>query len=62
MVPVHAFPKAVIEMFTAAFTRLRQNVLWKVDLDNLGNVPINVKIVKWAPQIGVLGKCSDPPS
>lgn len=37
-----------------AFSRLKQDVLWKFEDDTLKDVPKNVKILKWVPQSDVL--------
>lgn len=49
-------PKERIQMFLDAFSRLKQNVLWKFENDNLPGQPKNVKIGKWLPQSDILGK------
>lgn len=38
-----------------AFGKLKQNVLWKCEEDNVVRLPANVKIQKWLPQRAVLG-------
>lgn len=39
-----------------AFGKLKVNVLWKWDENNLPGQPSNVKIGKWFPQVDILGK------
>lgn len=41
-----------------AFSKLKQNVLWKFEDDTLTDIPKNVKILKWLPQSDVLGNFS----
>lgn len=41
-----------------AFSRLKQNVLWKFEDETLTNLPNNVKISKWLPQSDILGNFS----
>ncbi|KAL0270118.1 UNVERIFIED_CONTAM: hypothetical protein PYX00_007627 [Menopon gallinae] len=44
----------MIDGVLAAFGRVKQNVLWKFEGDNLRNLPKNVKIMKWLPQTDLL--------
>lgn len=43
------------ESLLKMFGTLKQTVIWKFEGD-LGNVPKNVHLVKWAPQQSILGK------
>lgn len=47
-------PKDKIEIFLTAFSKLKQNVLWKFEDESLIVVPANVRIQKWLPQSDVL--------
>lgn len=55
IVPVHRMPKDLKNAFINAFGRIKQNVLWKANVDSMNNLPKNVKIAKWLPQQSVLG-------
>lgn len=48
-------PKIVIENLLKMFGDLKETVIWKFESD-LPNVPRNVHIMKWAPQLSILGK------
>ncbi|XP_054287597.1 UDP-glycosyltransferase UGT5-like [Macrosteles quadrilineatus] len=54
VVPLHLFPKEVLEKFTNVFKKMKQRVIWKIELDNIPNLPNNVMLKKWVPQPGVL--------
>lgn len=56
--PVHIFPKEFTQIFINVFKKLPQRVLWKNEAETLPGLPENVKLVKWVPQIGVIGKYS----
>lgn len=49
-------PQEMKKTILKAFSRLKQNVLWKFEDDTLTDLPKNVKIEKWLPQSDVLGK------
>lgn len=40
---------------TNAFKQISQRVLWKWELDDLPNKPINIMTKKWMPQRDILG-------
>nr|CAD7591387.1 unnamed protein product [Timema genevievae] len=42
------------------FSKLKQKILWKFELDNLPGQPANVKIEKWLPQDSVLDTTDEP--
>ena len=42
--------------FLKAFSKLKQRVLWKWEVDTMPDLPSNVKIWKWLPQSDILGK------
>lgn len=48
------FPEEKREMFTNAFRRLPQRILWKWENDTMPGKPENVMIQKWVPQLDVL--------
>lgn len=59
VIPTHTMPEAMLNMFMTVFKKLPQKVLWKIEADKLPEMSQNVKLVKWAPQLGVLGEvCS----
>lgn len=39
-----------------AFAKLKQQVIWKWEDENLPGKPDNVKIMKWCPQNDIMGK------
>ncbi|GAB0098882.1 UDP-glucuronosyltransferase [Sergentomyia squamirostris] len=43
-----------IQAFVNAFRKLNQRVLWKYEEDDLKNLPENVMLQKWIPQVDVL--------
>ena len=47
---------ATTKAFLAAFSQLKQRVLWKWDTDWLPGQPSNVKLGKWLPQSDILGE------
>jgi glucuronosyltransferase len=42
--------------FVAAFSQLKQRVLWRWDGQPFSGVPANVKLMQWIPQQDVLGE------
>lgn len=54
-------PKEKIGIFLNAFSKIKQNVLWKFEDDDLPGKPENVKISKWLPQSDILGEFFSPP-
>jgi len=50
------FKNATRKAFLAAFSKLKQRVLWKWETDSLPGQPSNVKLGKWLPQSDVLGE------
>lgn len=52
----HTFPEEKRQMFTRAFARLPQRVLWKWENDTMPDKPENVMIQKWMPQYDILCK------
>ena len=50
-----ALPEDNIKMFIAAFSKLRQRVLWKLGGEPRNDLPINVKVSPWCPQQDILG-------
>ncbi|KAG8318124.1 UDP-glucuronosyltransferase 1-1 [Homalodisca vitripennis] len=54
-VPAHVMPSKYFQAFVNAFKRLPQKILWKIELDNIPGLPVNVKLTKWVPQPTVLG-------
>lgn len=55
-------PEDKLNTLLKAFSKLKANVLWKWDEDNLPGQPSNVKIAKWFPQVDILGtyQCQNP--
>lgn len=47
-------PLHIRQSLLKCFTKLKQNVLWKFENENLNEIPENVKIVKWLPQQDIL--------
>nr|AHX56944.1 UDP-glycosyltransferase 211B1 [Strigamia maritima] len=47
-------PEKVKTSLLAAFSKLKQKVIWKYE-EELKNAPSNVKVIKWAPQQDLLG-------
>jgi glucuronosyltransferase len=54
-VRAETFPPQKRDAFIQAFAELPQKVLWKWEGDTLPGQPTNVKIVRWIPQMDVLG-------
>ncbi|KAG8295222.1 UDP-glucuronosyltransferase 1-1 [Homalodisca vitripennis] len=54
MVPVHLLPENILKAFVNVFKKLKQNVLWKTDLESIPGLTNNVMLIKWVPQPGVL--------
>lgn len=48
--------------FITAFSKLPYTVLWKFEDEHLPNKPDNVVIMKWVPQLDVLGTFLSSPS
>lgn len=48
-------PLDVREALLKTFAKLKQNVLWKFEDENIPDLPKNVKIAKWLPQQDILG-------
>lgn len=48
-------PKHQVEMFLRQLGQLKQKVLWKWESDNLPELPSNVVVSKWFPQVDILG-------
>ena len=49
-------PESKRNVLLRAFSKLKQNVLWKWENDTLPGQPKNVKLGKWFPQSDILGK------
>jgi glucuronosyltransferase len=49
-------PEYMRNAFFQAFSKLKQQVLWKWETDSLPGQPSNVKLGKWLPQSDILGK------
>jgi predicted CoA-binding protein len=49
-----ALPQIKRDAILKAFSKLKQNVLWKWETDELPGQPKNVKLMKWLPQSDVL--------
>ena len=47
-------PDHVLEKFAAAFSKLKQNVIWRCDRSSNIKIPRNVKTLKWLPQNDLL--------
>ncbi|OXA55872.1 UDP-glucuronosyltransferase 2C1 [Folsomia candida] len=47
-------PKHILQSFVTAFSKIKQKVLWKFDLDKIEGLSSNVKLVRWAPQQDLL--------
>ncbi|RZB40978.1 UDPGT and/or Glyco tran 28 C domain containing protein [Asbolus verrucosus] len=47
-------PPVTRDEILKAFSKLKQNVLWKWETDNMPGKPKNVKLMKWLPQSDVL--------
>lgn len=56
VVPVHTFPKEILQIFVNVFKKLKQRVVWKLETKVPLDIPKNVLVTKWVPQPGVLGK------
>lgn len=54
-VRAETFPPQKRDAFIQAFSELPQKVIWKWEGDTLPGQPKNVKIVRWFPQMDVLG-------
>ncbi|KAJ9601569.1 hypothetical protein L9F63_000312, partial [Diploptera punctata] len=48
------FPEPIKKAFLEAFSKLKENVLWKFEAESLPGKPENVKIGKWLPQSDIL--------
>jgi glucuronosyltransferase len=49
-------PEAAIDAFMEAFSKVKQRVLWKWEMDSLPGKPNNVIVGKWLPQADILGE------
>lgn len=49
--------ESALRAFCDVFAELPQRVLWKWETMDMPGKPQNVKIVQWAPQRDILGKC-----
>ncbi|PSN47108.1 UDP-glucuronosyltransferase 2C1 [Blattella germanica] len=54
-----ALPDSKRNALLGAFSKIKQNVLWKWENDSLPGQPKNVKLSKWFPQSDILGKFLD---
>lgn len=48
-------PSNLVEMFLRHLGQIKQKVLWKWESDNLPELPPNVVVNKWFPQVDILG-------
>ncbi|XP_008186378.1 UDP-glucuronosyltransferase 2C1 [Acyrthosiphon pisum] len=48
-------PKHQVEMFLRQLGQIKQKVLWKWESDDLPELPPNVVVNKWFPQVDILG-------
>lgn len=48
-------PKHQVEMFLRQLGQIKQHVLWKWESDDLPELPPNVMVRKWFPQVDILG-------
>lgn len=48
-------PSNQVEMFLRRLGQIKQKVLWKWESDNLPELPPNVVVNKWFPQVDILG-------
>lgn len=48
-------PQEKLSAIVRAFSKLKQNVLWKWDSEELEGKPANVRLIKWVPQADLLG-------
>lgn len=57
-IPSHALGPEIRKEFLAAFSKLKETVIWKYEKD-IDDLPKNVIIRKWLPQLDILGhpKC-----
>jgi glucuronosyltransferase len=53
-------PESTRNAFVEAFSKLKQQVLWKWETDTLPGQPKNLKLGKWLPQSDILGKLFMP--
>ena len=53
----HLMPETKRNAFLVAFSKLKQRVLWKWEIDTLPGQLSNVKFGKWLPQTDILGEC-----
>jgi glucuronosyltransferase len=49
-------PQGTIDALIEAFSKVKQRVLWKWEMDTLPGKPTNVKLGKWFPQADILGE------
>jgi hypothetical protein len=52
----YLMPESKRNAFLAAFSKLKQRVLWKWESDTLPGQASNVKFGKWLPQSDILGE------
>ena len=52
-----SMPESKRNAFLGAFSKVKQNVLWKWESDTLPGQPSNVKLGKWLPQSDILREC-----
>ena len=48
-------PEAKRKVILAAFSKLKQKVLWKWETETMADLPKNVRLSKWLPQQDILG-------
>src|SRR5277367_6785961 len=59
IVPAQMMPKHAKKALFEAFSKIAQRVVWR--FENLDNwqIPPNIKLVKWVPQVTILGKTNN---
>lgn len=55
LLPSEEMPDDIKEALKKTFSKLKQNVLWKLAVDSLPGLSKNVKLSKWLPQQDILG-------
>jgi glucuronosyltransferase len=55
VVPLHVFPMKILQIFVGAFKKIKNKVIWKIELDEIPGLSENVILRKWVPQPGILG-------
>ena len=53
----HLMPETKRNAFLGTFSKLKQRVLWKWEIDTLPGQLSNMKFGKWLPQTDILGEC-----